>query len=133
LKPQTTRLGANTSGGVLIEVGFEPFILPDPTDSDGAQLAFGSPLEADFVPLFTTDPAKLQNSVFDFPTNPDEGYIDVSVYFAHAHNPVDITRMEFGSLIDGDILLTFTSRWLVSFEGAGFNDFDYQFSVKLSV
>lgn len=114
-------------------MGFKPFFLPDPTDSDGARPEFDSPLQADFVPLFTTDPAKLQNSVFDFPTNPDEGYMDTSVYFVHAHNPVDITRIEFGSLIDGDILVTFTSRWFVSFEGAGFNDFDHQFSVKLSV
>jgi hypothetical protein len=37
LKPQTARLGANNSDGVLIEVGFKPFFLPDPTDSDGAR------------------------------------------------------------------------------------------------
>lgn len=74
----------------------------------------------------------LQGKVFDFPVNPDDGYVDGSIYFAGAHNPVDITRIEFGQIIDGQVLLTINSSWVLSFEATGFDDFDFTFSVPVA-
>ncbi|MBF5006459.1 hypothetical protein [Diaphorobacter caeni] len=39
--------------------------------------------------------APLAGKSFDFPVNPDDGYIDGSVYLANAHQTVDVTRLEF--------------------------------------
>lgn len=40
----------------------------------------------------------LSNREFTFPINPDEGYIDGSIYVGHAHNPCDVVRIKFGQL-----------------------------------
>jgi hypothetical protein len=104
---------------------FEDFELET---QDGETVSFASSIRADFVRLPTADLKYLQNQGFDFPINPDDGYIDASVYFCHAHNPVDISRIEFGAFEGDAVRLKVFSRWLMEFEGTGFNDFDYEFS-----
>jgi hypothetical protein len=133
LKPQSAKLSSDNSSRLSIEVIFAHFSVVDPTDAVGAQLAFDAPLRADFTQLLATDLTKLQNRIIDFPTNPEDWFIDASLYFSNVHNPIDITRIEFGSVVSGGILLTVTSHWLMSFEGTGFKDFDYKFTVLLSV
>lgn len=51
----------------------------------------------EFIDLPGGDLAGLTDRTFDFPVNPHTGYIDASIYLGGGHNPVDITRMEFGA------------------------------------
>ena len=133
LQPLKATLFEGALGEPFIEVFFAQFSIPDPTGEGDELLEFNTSLRADFIKLPTIEPSELQNQSFDFPTNPEDGYIDASVYFAHVHNPVDITRIEFGKLKDGQLLLEITSRWVLSFEGPDFDDFDYTFSVPLTL
>jgi len=109
--------------------------LPDPFDINGPQLQFENPIRSDRADLkiLSTNPVKLKNKTFNFPINPKNGYIDASIYFANVHNPIDISKMEFG-IFDGEkIPLKITSKWLFSFEGTGFEDFDFVFDVPLFI
>ena len=133
LKPQYAKLNLNGSGNLSFEIIFESFSLPDPTDAIGENLEFNGALRADFAQLLANDLGEVQNRIIDFPKNPEDGFVDASLYFARVHNPVDITRIEFGSLTDREIMLTITSNWVMSFERTGFEDFDYDFSVMLKI
>ena len=125
LMPKQATLSVDASGSISMDFAFEYFELEG---QDGEAVSFDSSIRADLVHLPIADLKSLQNQGFDFPINPDDGYIDASVYICHAHNPVDISRIEFGAL-EGDVVrLKVFSRWLMEFEGTGFNDFDYEFS-----
>ena len=116
-------------------IEFSDFYLPDPFDIDGEQLKFESPIRADSADLkiLPTNPLKLKGKTFNFPVNPKNGYIDASIYFGNVHNPIDISKMEFG-IFDGEkIPLKITTKWLFSFEGTGFEDFEFVFDVPLFV
>lgn len=64
----------------------------------------------------------LENREFTFPTNPQKGYIDGSVYFFAAHNPVDVTEIKFGVIAAGKIPLTIESLWVLEYENSGFRN-----------
>jgi hypothetical protein len=51
----------------------------------------------DFIDLPGADLTALSGHSFDFPVNPVDGYIDASVDLGGAHNPIDVTRIEFGT------------------------------------
>ena len=86
-----------------IEVPLVPFSAIDPVDPDTFHPGATGPtlietaIRLDFISLPATDLAGLTGRRFDFPVNPHDGYIDGSVYLGGAHNPVDVTRIEFGS------------------------------------
>lgn len=128
LKPHKAILTQNGFGDPCIQIAFEPFSIPDGEEV----LELNSPLHIDLPEVLNTDLGNLQNQEFSFPVNPEEGYIDASIYFYNAHNPVDITKIKFGALVENTLMMDITSRWLMSFEGTGFEDFDLTFSVKLS-
>jgi hypothetical protein len=44
-----------------------------------------------------------------FPTNPEPGYIDGSVYLAAIRNPVDVKLLRFGAA-NGDVISTHLER-----------------------
>ncbi len=133
IHPTQAKLGVGGFGKPSIEVWFTPFTLAASEDEGAEILDFDGTLRADFIALPTTDLVLLQNKSFDFPINPKDGYIDASIYFSHVHNPVDITKLEFGNLTDGKVPLTITSKWIMTYEGTGFEDFDLTFSVSLDL
>lgn len=47
----------------------------------------------------------LAGKSFEFPTNPDDGYIDGSIYLENAHRPVDVTSLNFSRSRDGSLTL----------------------------
>jgi len=130
--PLQAKLTAGTMGKPSIEVIFAPFTITTSVDEGSELLDFDTALRADFIDLPVTELSSLQNRTFDFPVNPEDGYIDASVFFSGAHNPVDITRLAFGNLIDGKVPLTIVSKWIMTYERTGFEDFDLTFSVPLS-
>ena len=92
---------------------------------------FDGIITADGLLLPSIDGTKLQNNCFKFPTNPDIGYIDASVYFDSSYNPVDISALEFGPFLNGSLQTKVTSRWIMSYESPIFQDFDYDFTIPI--
>ncbi len=68
--------------------------------TDGPELIETS-ISAEGLALPGSTLADFAGKTFTFPTNPTPGFIDASIYLGAAHNPVDITRVEFGAL-NGD-------------------------------
>jgi hypothetical protein len=57
-----------------------------------------------------------------FPVNPEEGYIDGSMYLRSAHNPVDISAIRFVAIKEDVIIVELTMDFVFDFEGIGFNN-----------
>ena len=127
LQPLQACLFTGGFGDICLEVEFSPFDLMLTNSEGSTSLRFDTALRADGIELPSLDPNVLAGQVFEFPVNPEQGFIDASVYFANVHNPVDITRLVFG-----ERTVSITSRWLMSFEGTGYDDFDFEFSVKFT-
>ncbi|MFC9970289.1 hypothetical protein ACFVH6_05230 [Spirillospora sp. NPDC127200] len=68
-------------------------------------------ISLDDVRLPATDLEALSRRTFTFPVNPEDGYIDGSVYLVAAHCPVDVTRIEFGPAGPDHITATFHARF----------------------
>lgn len=91
------------AGTWAITVPLAPFSAADPYDpatfrpgTDGPEI-IATAVDGEFIDLPGDDLAALADRTFDFPVNPHDGYIDASVYLGGGHNPVDITRIEFGA------------------------------------
>ncbi|MEO3414462.1 hypothetical protein AAFO92_07395 [Roseovarius sp. CAU 1744] len=132
IRPLQAKLALGASGKPSIEVSFAPFTLTTSEKEGSELLDFNTTLQADFINLPTTELSRLQNKTFDFPANPKDGYIDASFYFSNVHNPVDITKFVFGDFCDGKVPLTMVTKWVMTYENTGFEDFDLTFSVSLS-
>lgn len=75
----------------------------------------------------------LEGQAFDFPINPTDGYIDGSIYLAHTHNPVDVTRIEFGAMENGQVMAKLDMLFDFEYEGLDeFGRFSKTWQVKLS-
>src|SRR5688572_4069016 len=57
----------------------------------------------DFVRFDISKIKELENKVFEYPINPVEGYIDGSIYLFGAHNPFDVSKIEFKKWNNGSI------------------------------
>lgn len=71
-----------------IVIGLQPF------DLDGKKVS--TEFRLDGLALPVDGPSSWAGKAFDFPSNPEPGYVDGSIYLRHAHNPADLTRIEFG-------------------------------------
>lgn len=92
------------AGTWSVTVPLEPFSAADEFDpatfrsgTDGPEI-ITTAVVGEFIHLPGSDLAGLTERTFDFPVNPHAGYIDASIYVCGAHNPVDITRVEFGAI-----------------------------------
>lgn len=92
------------AGTWAITVPLAPFSATDRFDpatfcpgTDGPEI-IKTAIRGEFIDLPGNDLSALANHAFDFPINPHAGYIDASIYLGGGHNPVDITRMEFGAV-----------------------------------
>ncbi|MFP9112669.1 hypothetical protein ACLI1A_01920 [Flavobacterium sp. RHBU_3] len=57
-----------------------------------------------------------------FPLNPEEGYIDGSVYLRSVHNPVDVTEIRFDNIESNILSLEIVMRFDFEYEGIGFEN-----------
>ena len=64
--------------------------------------------------------AALANREFEFPVNPDDGYVDGSMYFGGDHNPVDLTHISFGAPNGNRIPAVLDLRFIFEHEGTGY-------------
>jgi len=116
LRPDTGRIAylapsrpGPDAGTWSISVPLLPFCADDRLDPhtfrpgvDGPEL-IETEIGLEFIDLPGSDLGALAGRTFDFPVNPDDGYIDGSVYLGGVHNPVDVTRIEFGAAQDQSI------------------------------
>lgn len=134
LRARTARLTGQGNDWSL-EIDFAPFTItlePEAPEGQPRELAFAYPFRGDGIELGTDDPASLIGRRLEFPANPEDGYIDGSVYFHGCHTPVDVTRLDFAPDGAGGVMLGVESRWLMSVEGTGFADFSHSFKVPLA-
>lgn len=112
--------GAKIQGSdksISIEVAIEPFEL----ELDGYSEVVDTVLLLDGISI-PANPAELEKKEFNFPTNPSDGYIDGSIYFFSAYSPVDVTRINFGSIESGKLPVVFETLWVLEYENTGFRN-----------
>lgn len=66
-----------------------------------------------------------------FPLNPNDGYIDGSVYLRNVHNPVDVPKIKFLKLESDCIELEITMKFDFEYESIGFKNETITSVVKL--
>ncbi|MEY4529719.1 MAG: hypothetical protein RLZZ156_440 [Deinococcota bacterium] len=71
----------------------------------------------DFIRFPVSEWRELEHQEYFFPINPIDGYIDGSVYLENAHHPADVTRVHFGKLEQGSILVTLEIEFDFTLEG----------------
>ncbi len=106
-------------GDVSIEIKISPFEL----SVDGYSENVDTCIRLDSVVL-PVDLNELENKVFTFSVNPSPGYIDGSIYFFSAHNPIDVTSIEFGEIVSGKLPITLETTWALEYELSEFKNFD---------
>ncbi len=110
---------SGVDGDVSIEIFLEPFELSFEDYSENVNTS----IRLDGIEI-SSSLNKLQGKKFDFPVNPDTGYIEGSIYFFSAHNPVDITSIIFGKLNDNKLPIKLYSSWVLEYENTGFKNFE---------
>jgi len=73
----------------------------------------------------------LENSTYDFPVNPTNGFIDGSIYLSGQHIPVDVTHIEFKCFI-GNIISS-RMKGEVVFSAAGLDKPPFPFEWRMDV
>jgi hypothetical protein len=116
---------ARSDGEYSIRIDLKPFEL------DGELVTTAFILDGVYLDEYGF--SDLAGNEFEFPVNPDEGYIDGSIYLRHVHNPVDVTQIAFGEYRGDSIDATFTMRVLFEFEGSGFRDMDCTVTTRLRI
>jgi len=74
-------------------------------------------LVIEHLPFVAETPRNLSGQEFSFPPNPEDGYIESSIYMWGVHNPIDVLRIKFGNVEDGWIEATFDMRFVFEYEG----------------
>lgn len=120
-KPAVVR---GTPGDYTIEIPLAPFEIDD--------LEVETSIYLDHVSLPSLDWKELKGRRFSFPVNPEQGYIDGSIYIEHAHHPVDVTAITFDDAEEDTLRARFAMRFLFEYEGLGdYGDTDAELSVEL--
>jgi len=64
-----------------------------------------------------TDLKDLAGREFEFPSNPEDGYVEGSIYIWSAHNPIDLHSITFGDPHDDVVSVTLDMTFVFEFEG----------------
>jgi len=105
-----------SNGGLLsVEIHLQTF---EYFDGDATETAKTSVI-LDNIDLSGLNAYALSGTTKTFPVNPEDGYIDGSVYIQHAHHPVDVFEIVFGKIVGDSLELRFSANLALSFEGLG--------------
>jgi hypothetical protein len=107
-----------------IEVPLEPFEI---VHFDGKKKRLKTSLSFEFIQL--PDPTfrgyrALVGRTLEFPTNPEEGYIDASMYLCDAHNTIDVAELSFLGMKRGLLEVRITMAIDFESEGTGYANTD---------
>lgn len=119
-----------TPGEYSIEIPLAPFRLPL-ASAEPEDLEIETSIHLDFINLPSMKWNELHGRRFEFPVNPEDGYIDGSIYIEHAHHPVDVASIAFTDIHDGKLTARMTMRMLFEFEGLDeYTDTDAELDVE---
>jgi hypothetical protein len=105
----------NEHAGILRSVFFSIVIPITPFSFDGETVE--TSVRLNFIDFGVTDWRLLSDKSFVFPLNPEEGYIDGSMYLGHAHNPADVNRIAFGRFNESSVEVDFDIAFDFTYEG----------------
>lgn len=105
----------NEHAGISRSVFFNIVIPITPFDFEGQRVE--TSVRLDLIDFGVTDWRLLNDKSFVFPVNPEEGYIDGSMYLGHAHNPADVTRIAFGRFRESSVVVDFDITFDFTYEG----------------
>jgi hypothetical protein len=88
------RLFENSHLGIPLSLWFDIEIPIEPFEFEGRDCQTSARL--DFIEIAVADWRELWGCRFNFPVNPERGYIDGSILLGNAHNPADVTVIRFG-------------------------------------
>ncbi len=89
-------------------------------------------LRLDFIKLSKPIENYIDETI-TFPVNPNEGYIDGSIYLRGAHNPVDITAIKVIKLKDSILRVELNMNFIFEFEGIGLKNENLITEITLSI
>ena len=111
-------------GNVSIEIMISPFLHD--------QEIVDTSIHLDCINLPSSILRDLAGKSFEFPTNPNDGYIDGSIYLNNAHHPVDVTSLNFSKSRNGQLVLIVKGVYIFNYEGLDGLD-NTQFTLATSV
>ncbi|WP_299623405.1 hypothetical protein [Pelagibius sp.] len=109
------RIFANPHIGLVPTLFFDIAIELSPFEFDG--ILEKTSVRLDFIRFEVRSLDELSGKRFVFPTNPEDGYIDGSIYLGHAHNPADATEIAFGPLGKASVETTLKIQFDFTYEG----------------
>lgn len=74
----------------------------------------------------------LVGRTFEFPSNPEDGYVEGSIYIWNSHNPIDLHSVAFGQQNEAAITATLDMTFVFEFEGDRKN-LRHQFILPLKI
>ena len=113
---------------VSLEISIKPFEL----SLDDYNECVDTSIRLDGIKV-PREPRSLEGREFNFPVNPEDGYIDGSIYFFAAHNPVDVTKLKFGNIVNGRLEVELETSWVLEYENTGFSNFNTTFRVEIEL
>ena len=123
MKPLSASL-CGTPGDMLIDIPLVPFHLGEGLVKTNIRL--------EGINLPVSEVTTLAGRSFHFPVNPEDGYIDGSIYIEHAHHPIDVHEISFGESVDGETPIRLKVRFVFSTEGLhDFADFDCELATTI--
>ena len=116
---------SRTAGDVSITILMKPFLRGmDVVDTS---------IRLDGIDLPSNRLSDLAGKSFAFPANPEDGYIDGSIYLDNRHHPVDVTALSFNRSRDGDLTLVVKGVYVFELEGLdGLSNTPFTFGVTVS-
>jgi len=124
----TNAIMKGSSGTVSLEIELAPLELKIDDYSESVKTSIR--LEGINIPL---ELSELEGREFLFPINPEDGYIDGSVYFFAAHSPVDVSKIIFGKAEAGTLGAVIESEWILEFEKTGYKNFKHTLEVTFEL
>jgi hypothetical protein len=116
-----------------IEIPLQPIDLTEITE-DLIDRNFKTIISLGNIKFVIKSLKSLENKTFNFPINPEIGFIDGSVYLFDVHNIVDVKSITFGEFENQKIPFKTTLRIDLELEGTGFASTKYvDFETELSL
>lgn len=116
-----------------IEIPLEPITmakLGDENRGENHETSF----RLESIKLAIRNIQELENKTFTFPINPEEGFIDGSIYLFDVHNLVDTTQITFGKFKNQKVFIKIKLRIDFEMEGTDYATTKYlDFEIELSL
>ncbi|MFZ4927998.1 hypothetical protein [Chryseobacterium sp. Mn2064] len=84
----------------------------------------------DFIHL-AEPPISYVGKTVEFPVNPEEGYVDGSIYLRSCHNPADLTRLKFLQLDNETLTVEISLTFDFEYEDIGFHNEELVKTIEL--